>query len=505
MRAKHKLNVSFAGEKIVTAEEMEKGEKLALFEKDASADEYMQRAAIGIFTLAQAYIAEHFLEPHVILLCARGNNSGDAYTVGERFLEKDIDVTAFQIAPLEGSSELCQMHAKYFVKKGGKIVRIDDVDDLVIPPHSLIIDGLLGIGCKGEVKGLMKEVIDRVNQLQNPVLSIDIPSGVCGNTGMVGSSAVLADLTISLGALKAGHFLNQGYEYIGEIHRLDFGMSSAYLDKMEPLAFLVHPDMASNNLPAHKKRSNKYTVGQAVLIAGSKGMPGAAILASKAALRSGAGVVRLISPEGMEEELALLAPEVIRMKYSALEDELSRTKAILIGPGLGRGKETEVMLEKVCENTDIPLVVDGDALFFFKKSNCPTVLTPHRGELLRLLGLSSQEDDIQLLSKTVRYARERNVVVVMKGAPTIVISPREEKIVIPYGNVGMASAGMGDALAGIITALIAQGKDAWEGAILGATIHALAGDKAMGEKSAHSLIASDLIEELPAIFKKGEN
>ena len=505
IRAKHKANVSFAGEKVVTAREMEKVEKLALFEGDASPDEYMERAALGIFRIADRYIKDQFLESHVILLCARGNNSGDAYTVGELFLAKDIEVTAFQIAPLERSSELCQRRASSFAKKGGKIIFIDDVDELIISSHSLIIDGLVGIGCKGEVKGLMKEVIEKINQLQNRVISIDIPSGVCGDTGIVGSSAILADITISLGVLKVGHFLNQGYHHAGEIYLVDFGMSPTYLNKMEPFASVVHPDMIRYNLPHHKRGANKYTVGQVVIIAGSRGMRGAAILSSKAALRAGAGVVRLIHSDEIEEsELFFLAPEVIRMRFEALDKELTRTKALLIGPGLGRRDETVLMLEKVCKQTKIPLVIDGDALFFFKKSSSPTVLTPHRGELANLLGISVEEDDIQFVLGALRYAKEKNVVIVCKGAPTIVVSPQGEKIIIPYGNVGMASAGMGDALAGIIGALIAQGKDPWEGAILGATIHALAGDKAIEEKSTHSLIASDLIEALPCIFKKGE-
>jgi NAD(P)H-hydrate epimerase len=234
------------------------------------------------------------------------------------------------------------------------------------------------------------------------------------------------------------------------------------------------------------------------MVAGSSNMPGAAMLASKAALRSGVGILRLYS----RGDITLLPPEVIREKVSleAIFEELPRTKALLVGPGLGREGEVKELLRKLYEKVRLPMVIDGDALFFFEGVNAPAVLTPHRGELCHLLEIKEPIDDLELIEKAVKFAKEKNVVLLCKGAPTTAISPDGRKIVIPYGNPGMASAGMGDALAGIILALLAQGLDTYSAAVMGAVIHGFAGDLAKEEKSSHGMTASDLIEFIPHIF-----
>lgn len=493
------------GKKVVAATSMREAEEKALEEHDATAEEYMQKAAEGLFLIAKSYISDYKLESHINLLCAHGNNSGDAYAVGEYLLAEGFTVSAFQISPLENSSTLCQRHAKQFNKKRGKIVFVGGDEDLTILPNTLIIDGLLGIGCRGEVKGLMKEVIDYVNELSNPVLAIDMPSGVCGDTGKVHGTAIFADVTAYMETLKVGYFFNQGYEHIGVLKEVPFGMSEKYLKSMEPFAFLVNPQIVERNLPQHKRGVHKYSRGEALIIAGSEGMTGAAILASRAAMRSGSGIVRLFHKSNLV--ISSLSPEVVTValeegSYEALLTEMHRSKAILIGPGLGRGSFTKEVLEITTQQKKQPLVIDGDALFFFERTSAPTVLTPHRQELMHLLKIEGDIDAIELISLAKAYAKEKGVVLIMKGAPTLVISPQGKKIIIPYGNVGMASAGMGDVLAGILVALLAQGKDVWEASVLAATIHGMAGDRTKEEKSSYSMVASDLIETLPEIFKK---
>jgi NAD(P)H-hydrate epimerase len=351
----------------------------------------------------------------------------------------------------------------------------------------------------------MKEVIQKLNRSPNPILAVDIPSGVIGDSGIVEGEAVNADLTVYVGLLKIGHLYNQGFEYAGELHAVDFGMSEKYISEIESFGSIVNLEIVVKNLPFRKRTVNKYSVGQVLLIAGSPGMPGAAILAAKAALRSGAGMVRLCHPPDMEYELFGCPPEVVRHSYTVdhmekIFQELSRTNAILIGSGLGRSNDVPKILKRVYQEATCPLVIDGDALFFFEGGTRPAILTPHKGELKKLLKVSEEISDLELIRLAEEFAKIHKVVIVFKGAPTTVIAPNQPKVIIPYGNKGMASGGMGDALAGIITSLLAQGKELREAAILGATIHALAGDKAKETHSQYAMIASDLIESLPLIF-----
>ena len=497
--------IAVEGQKVVFASEMVRIEKKAISEGDGTAETYMLRAAEEIFQVVLNYLQEKSLSNQIIILCGKGNNGGDAYAVGEKLLNSSFDVKAYQLGGLAECSELCRLHAKVFEEQGGTIHEIGAVAEVEFPEDALVLDGLFGTGFKGQLTELMKGVISKLNSSSNPVIAIDIPSGVSGDTGFVENVAVMADLTVYVGFLKVGHLYNQGFDYVGNLHRVDFGLSEKYLHEMQSFGALVNPEIIGKNLPIHKRTVNKYAVGQVMVIAGSPSMPGAAILASKAALRSGGGVVRFFYPTIMGQELTECPLEVVRHSYSLddmnkLHEELPRTKAILVGSGLGRSSDIPKILKHIYAVSKCPLVIDGDALFFFEGGAENAVLTPHKGELQKLLKLEKPISDLELIERAEMFALKHKVIIVFKGAPTTVIAPPHPKIIIPYGNKGMASAGMGDALAGIITSLIAQGKEPREAAILGAPIHALAGDHAKKLKSEYSMSASDLIDSLPHIF-----
>ncbi len=501
--------VAVEGQKVVFATELSRIEKKAIDERSNRGAEFMLRAAEGIYEIVLNYIHEKNLSSDVVLICGKGNNTGDAYSVGEKLLENDFQVRAYQIFPISECSDLCRLHANAFKDKGGEIVEIKSAEELFLKKGSLVLDGLLGTGFKGKVEGLMKEVILKLNASNNPVVAIDIPSGVPGDSGFVEDVAVIANLTVYVGFLKVGHLYNQGFEYVGELHGVDFGLEKNYADEMNPFGMIVNPEIVSRNLPFRRRTVNKYSVGQVMLIAGSPGMPGAAILASKAALRSGAGMVRLCHPPDMEYELSQCPPEVVRHSYSLdkmdkILEELKRTRAILIGSGLGRSENIPEILKKIYREAQCPIVIDGDALFYFEGGVKNAILTPHKGEIKKLLNINEILSDLELINRAEEFAKKHNVVIVFKGAPTTVIAPSFPNIIIPYGNKGMASGGMGDALAGIIASFLAQGKNLREAAILGSTIHALAGDKAKETKSEYSMIASDLIDSLPDILLQSD-
>jgi hydroxyethylthiazole kinase-like uncharacterized protein yjeF len=497
------------GQKIVYASDMVEMERRAILENDNTDDGYMQNAADGIFSVVQNFLAQKNLKSEVILLCGKGNNGADAFSVGEKLLSEGVSVKAYHLFPLNESSKLSKLHAGQFQRLGGEVIEIKDDLELLMDEDVLIIDGIFGSGFKGEVRGVIKNVIDKVNHLPNPVISIDIPSGVSGDEGSVSGSAINAEMTVYLGAIKVGHLFNHGYELSGELNFVDFGMSKKYIDEMKAFGYLVNPEIASKNLPYRKKSANKYVVGQAMIIAGSPGMPGSSILASKSCLRSGAGMVRLFHPKEISFELFGCPPEIVRHHFSLsnfepIENEISRSKAVLVGPGLGRGDEVPLILEKLYEIVNQPIVIDGDALYFFEGGVKNAILTPHRGELKRLLKVDEHLNDLELIEKADEFAKEHDVIIVFKGAPTVVIAPNFSKVIIPFGNKGMASAGMGDVLAGIIVSFLAQGKEPREAAILGVLVHALAGDGAKKTRSEYGLLASDVIEALCEIFLAAE-
>ncbi len=479
------------GDKVVRAEEMARAER-ATIEAGASDEAYMLKAGEGIALLIERFIQHKDLEKRVTLLVGKGNNGGDAFVAGTFLLGKGFAVEAYQCVPLEEASPLCQKHGKLFAEAGGGIQQELDL-------KGVILDGLLGTGFRGKVEGKLAEAIEEVNDSELPVLSIDIPSGVDGNTGAVESVAIHAWETFFLGMAKLGFFIGEGYDYVGRLKKVDFGMKG---DDATPVAYLVSETALQELLPPVKRTRHKYEAGYVIAIAGSPGMPGAAMLASLAALKGGAGIVRLFHPEGMEEELAPAAYELIRAPYkwgdpSEILEEGKRAKACLVGPGVGRSEEMGTFLRDNVKRLYIPMVIDADALYHLKEFPKGAILTPHQKEMSHLLG--GKEVDRESCQA---FAEKEGVTVVLKGAPTWIFHPGTLPLIIPRGDPGMATAGTGDVLTGMIAAFLAQGVLGREGAALGVYLHALCGERAAEKLTSYCVVASDLIETLPEILQK---
>ncbi|MCI5051562.1 MAG: NAD(P)H-hydrate dehydratase [Simkaniaceae bacterium] len=482
--------------KVVTASEMARVEKKSI-EAGASSEQYMLDASKGIANLIDAYIDTNNLAREVLLVVGKGNNGGDAFTAGEFLLELGYLVKAYPLFPKEQCSELCSKHWAGFTESGGEIL------EELTSWGSVVIDGLLGTGFEGLVEGKIAEVIRQVNTFEQKRIAIDIPSGVNGNTGEVKGEAIRADLTIYLGLPKWGCFNQQGFEYIGELQGADFGLESNEFDysALYPLTKEV-----AKLLPIVKRTRHKYEAGYVVSLAGSPGMAGAAILSSLAALRTGAGIVRLFHPEGMEGELTQAPLELIKSHYAfgdtrEIEAEMRRASALVIGPGIGRSEIVKNMIFQVLEKRAQPVIIDADGLFHLQGADLTflggqAILTPHRGEMSKLVDGAEN-----LLEATCDFAKRQNVTVVLKGAPTWIVQPNEKPIVMVRGCPGMATAGSGDVLSGIIGALLAQGLSANNAALLGTYLHGISGEIAVGEKTNYGLIASDMIEKIPCAIK----
>jgi hydroxyethylthiazole kinase-like uncharacterized protein yjeF len=496
--------------KVIAAKEMSRIEAIA-FTEGSSGEEFMYNAGSGIANVIEREIAIHEHKKQVTLLCGKGNNAGDAYVAGTLLTQKGYQVEALQLVPSEQCSPLCQNQIQHFQEKNGKIRLIKAHEQIELPSSGILLDGILGTGFHGKVEGLFHAAISKANQSLLPTIAIDIPSGLNGNTGETGGIAIEAFITIFLCLPKTGFFIRNGWKYMGKLQLVDFGLKTKYVNSSEEDFITMTHAHASSLLPPILRNRHKYQAGYVVGIAGSPGMPGAAILASYAALRCGAGIVRLLHPDGMQAELANSPYELIKQAfYTGKEEELIPTlndaAATFIGPGLGSSEGSKTLLRKVLPKIKKPCVIDADALniLSMEKISLPqyTVMTPHSGEMHRLLGLKEKHplnmDFIHLCSK---FSKENNVTLILKGSPSFVFQPKETPFVIPYGDPGMATAGTGDVLTGIVASLLAQGLSTKNAACLGVYLHALAGEHASKQLTSYSVIASDLIDALPFAYK----
>lgn len=497
--------------KVVSAKEMLKVEQDA-YKNGASDETFMEQAGKGVAEAVQKFIQSKPIAKNILLLCGKGNNAGDAYVAGDYLIKAGYRVAAIQITSISTSSKLCQKNHARFVRSGGIVHEIDEPEVLPFPESGIILDGIFGTGFHGVVQEPFLTVIRLANQSKLPIIAIDIPSGLDGNTGVAQGPVIQATMTVCLGLPKSGFFLHDGWDNIGKLVFVDFGLDQKFIDEADADLFMLTPDVLKPLLPPIKRNRNKYQAGYVVGLSGSLGMPGAAMLSSLATLRSGAGIVRLLHPKGMEQELTASPYEIIKTAYEWTEvemilDYMNRATATFIGPGIGRTAEMRELLSKIIPHLKKPCVIDADALTILAEEDIVfperTILTPHMGEmqsLLRSKTLSAEPITFVYLERCLAYAEEHKVTLVLKGGPSFIFHPDEEIMVNITGDPGMATAGSGDVLTGIIAALLAQGLHARHAAALGVYLHGLAGEQAAAQKTPYCMIASDIIDNLPFAF-----
>lgn len=490
--------------KVITALQMAEVEAKSIRE-GANADGYMKAAGRALAEVVEEYILDHELSKRLVLLIGKGNNGGDAYTLGEILVRAKYAVRAYALFPDSEVSELNRAHKKKFMKQGGEIVSILSAQEIVLHENELVIDGLLGTGFQGKAGGIIADAIAHVNKHPCLVISIDIPSGLNGSTGEVASFAMKADLTIYLGQPKLGFFVGEGYDYIGHLSGVEFGLDKSEMDPIDPKALLIDNHSIKSLLPTVKRTRHKYEAGYVLGFAGTREMPGAAVLSTLACLRGGAGIVRLFTPEGTM--IPGLAAEVIHAHWDQeqIKSELKRTKSLFLGPGMGRNEASKEMLFWVLKQATQPCVIDADALMLLKGVDLsiyqqPLILTPHRKECFELTGIDSIGQGEEWIRKMRAYVDQNRVILVLKGAPTWVFRPQMPPSIMTHGSPAMATAGSGDVLTGILAALLAQGMDPMQAALLGIGLHGIAGEMAAIEKTVYSVIASDLIDYLHEAF-----
>lgn len=496
--------------KVLTASEMSRIETLS-FQKGAKDEEFMEVVGKKIaYLFPQFYDRSH----PIILLCGKGNNAGDAYVAGRYLIEKGYKVIAWQLLDLKQASTLCQKNAHKFTLLEGVIEERPFLK--AIDPKTVFLDGIFGTGFQGQIEGFLKDTIDHVNNLQRPVFSIDIPSGINGNTGFKANAAIKADYTFFLQLPKVGFFINDGPKFTGKLISISFGLDPAIIDEGRALFDFLEEDNVSKLLPHIERVRHKYERGYVIGLSGSKIMPGASILSSDSALRGGAGIVRLLLPKDAEGQAALLAPEIIRHYYTfddlaVLKQFFKEASSVYVGPGIGISEVTQKLVKNLLIDLDTPLVLDADALNIISEDpsiSIPkkAILTPHLGEMSRLLRVQKPECvDDQFLKSCQEFASLYDIILVLKGVPTFIFTKDDIPVVSDRGDPGMAAAGSGDVLTGLVAALLAQKLDPKHAAMLAVFLHSLAGEIAAAEKTSYSLMASDIIEAIPKAYKTLES
>ncbi len=492
----------FFGDRIVLSSEMKDIESRAALRGD-SASILMDRAGYAI-----AEILLSFEPSYVYLLVGCGNNGGDAFTAGIELIKRGVKVLAISLYPIASGSSLCKERREKFLLAGGSICALDHEKSFSFSEVGVIVDGIVGTGFKGVPDSMMERVISLANASGMPIVAIDIPSGLHGDTGDVPGICIRADATIYLGRPKWGFFLGQGYEYIGLLKKGEIGLKDEDDIASSKSACLFDSKGWKEELPHFSRTQHKYARGYLTIVAGSLSMAGAAILCSHAAFRAGCGIVRLFHDRSMKESTASNFPELIKTPLTStvacIKEVNDKAQALVIGPGWGRGFFVALRFKKIIKKVKKPLLIDADGLYLLgKKGLIPpkqAILTPHHGELAYLIERAKGVEGKPLFDLVQAYVDRHEVMILLKGAPTIFFEKDKAPLIMPLGNRGMATAGSGDVLSGIIGGLLAQGMSPRYAAIVGAHVHGEAGQLAKKEKGERSLMASDLLNTLSQVY-----
>jgi NAD(P)H-hydrate epimerase len=510
--------------KVVTASEMKEIDRFTIEEIGIPSMVLMERAGLSVVKR----IMDRFSpEQSVTIVSGGGNNGGDGLVIARELTRAGYNVKTFLLSPEDRLSKDCHAQLEILKRLGIKVSinRAPSSKDL---KDSVVVDAIIGTGLNRVLRENLIKVVRAVNNHALYVFAVDIPTGISSDTAQVMGEAVWADETVTFGLPKVGHLLPPGAEYTGLLHVEDIGFPEMLTASESLMVELVDDHLIQGIIPERMVDTHKGDYGHLLVVGGSVGKTGAALMAARAALRSGAGLVTIALPEPAAESLMgsvveemmlpLLANPDGTIAEGALDGILDfvhkKADVLAIGPGLGRNTETWKMVRELVRLSPVPVVVDADGLNalsetgfdgmkrLFSKVRSPLVLTPHLGEMMRLTGLDKAEIIGSRLGVSRQFSEETGCVLILKGAPTVVTTPEGRQYINSTGNPGMATAGSGDVLTGIVASLIGQSLTPEEAAVAGVYIHGLAGDIASETLTEYSMTAGDIIGFLPEAFKR---
>ena len=460
----------------------------------------------------------------VAVVCGIGNNGGDGFVVAKRLLEGGAKVrvllaigtpTTEDAKKFLGESEAAGIKTLSYAEEGDRQEFAKTLEN-----SGIIVDAIFGVGFHGTVSEELSHVIEMINSSRGIVVAVDVPSGVDSDSGEVSGACVRADHTVTFSTRKPGHVIYPAVDYCGEVHIASIGIDEHIIREQEHHISTIDYENVRRCFPRRSNNTHKGTFGKLLCICGSIGMAGSATFAGKAAVQSGVGMVEMAVPA---EIYPIVAGNLVDPVYHLLKtnqngtvsaesipmilDKMKGATAVMIGCGMGKGKDVTEVVEAVIRNSDVPIIIDADGLNAIKddlgvlrEAKAPIVMTPHPGEMARLVGKTNIEVQSQRLEVASSFAMTFGVYMVLKGANTVCATPDGCIAINLTGNPGMSKSGSGDVLAGLLGSLLAQGMKPEEAAACAVHIHGMAGDNAALKFSQHSMSANDIILEFSYIF-----
>ncbi len=498
--------------KIFNVEQIRQADKYTIENEPITSIDLMERASNQL----SDWIIDNINKEKVInIFIGPGNNGGDGLALARLLYEKSFIINVFLVKISDSLSNDAETNLQRLKVQGGvKITNVDSLDSLpIISENEIIIDALFGSGLNRYLDGFVASVVQFINASKATIIAIDIPSGLFAedNTDNIQENIITADYTLTIQFPKLSFFFADNYKFVGEWHVIPIGLHQDFIDDTEcDYTYLTREKIASKII-SRKRFDHKGNFGHVFLVAGSYGKIGAAVLAAKACLRTGAGLLSVHTPRLGYEIIQTSIPEAMVSidkfdKVVSKVPSLGNYTSVGIGPGIGKSHQTSTAIKDLLSKANIPLVLDADALNIISENpdylNCITagsIFTPHPKEFERLVGPS--RNNYERLQKQMEFAKKYSVVCVLKGAFTSICSPDGKCVFNTTGNPGMAKGGCGDILLGMITALHAQGYSSFDAAQIGVYLHGLAADIAVTKTSEEALLSTDIIENIGDAFK----
>ncbi|HYA85566.1 MAG TPA: NAD(P)H-hydrate dehydratase [Nitrospirota bacterium] len=509
--------------KIATAQQIKNIDRRAMKEFGIPGPVLMENAASAVMAEMEKYF-DGLNGVRVGIICGKGNNGGDGLALARRLSIRGVPVRVALLASFSAVSSEAKVNLSVLRKMDVEITQNATarfVADVSLW-SDIIVDAMLGVGLSSPLKGLYAQAVDTINTSGKAVVAIDVPTGIDADTGSVMGTAVMADLTVTMVVLKRGLVLFPGARHAGTVRVADIGIPSEVIEQEKINTRLLNKGSLLGIMGRRALDAHKGDFGHLLVVAGSPGKAGAAAMTAKSALRTGSGLVSVGTPNGLVpiiqqqvfESMCIPSAESIDGTIGlGAETELlkvaAKMSACAIGPGLSTHYETVTMVRSFLQQITIPVVIDADGLNaligyldVLRKTRGPVIMTPHPGEMARLLNITISDVQKDRIGIATSFAAKHKVTLVLKGAGTVVANPDGLVYINTTGNPGIATGGTGDALTGMIGGLLAQGYSSLQSACLGVYLHGLAGDLAAKEKGESGMITGDLIEKIPQALQE---